>query len=258
MIQSCFKADNARIAALVLSAISLFFSVFAIVLSDYGLDTAFYPSAIPAYNGGNLSATISVLPGIVLLVGMVAFKGREREIVATVASGIQLLALLMYYADFCYEPSDFITNLPQLLTFSAFPLTAISFGSSLFVLLRDEDASLLAIIGAALTAIAILLTIVGVAPFGDSDWGDYYLSTLLHYSATWLAIPMAFASAETSSLRTAPMHFSPKASNVMKQSDEAEVFAASVETVKQLKGLLDSGAITQEEYDKKKAELLRL
>lgn len=263
MIQLRLKADNARIAALALSALSLFFSIFGIALDDNGLDASFFLSAIPAYNGSSLSALISVLPGAVLLVGTLAFKGKERKIAAVAASGIQLLALIMYYVESCHEPSDFITYLPKMLQFAIYPLCTISLGCTLYALLKKEEgAPLLLIAGIALTVIAIFSTMACIAPFGESRWyfdtKEYYLSTLFHYSASWLALPMIFRSVEAPSDQPMPAHAASTIQSHTAPVDGSPVLANNIELVKQLKDLLDAGAITQEDFDRKKKELLNL
>lgn len=257
------KADSARIAALVLSAMTLLFSVFAVILNEYGFHVEFYLSAMPAYNGGSLSSLMSVLPGIVLLVGMLMFDGDERKLLAVVASGIQLLALVMYYMGTCDSLGDFIAYLPQMLSFSIYPLAIISFGVALFALLKRKDAtSILFAVGIGLTVIALFLTLSGTAPFGNSSWyydtNEYYLNTFLHFSSSWLALPMVFASVDAASKQTVPSHAAKTRSDAATQIVESQTLADNMNLIKQLKELLDSGAITQEEFDRKKKELLKL
>lgn len=177
-----------------------------------------------------------------------------------------IVSLCLYKMSFCLYAlhySDNALEFPASLFNPYFILLiapfALSLAGAIWALSRNDDksAALLAL-AFCLTAFALLLMFLEVIPFGEKFGSTRYLSTFLRYSATWLCVPVVCAGMAANADCSKGQVASDRSEGVRDGGVRRANLKNSAETVKALKELLDMGAITEEEYEAKKRELLGL
>lgn len=144
-------------------------------------------------------------------------------------------------------------------------LALVAFLVCIFALPEKKYAVLIAC--AALCCVALAMTLATIPPPFGSDYGAYgfktfSISVLFSYAFFWVAVAFSIMSADRSDgdgapgdKKPLPLHsrgdMSAKDTPVLSMPEVSDV-------IKELKVLMDAGALTQEEFDSKKKELLGL
>lgn len=253
------RKDIANAIGAALSIIAFVFSFVCLEFGEYGCDIETIPALMPGWSGSGLEDIVSFLAGLVLLVGMIAFKGKARCLCVSASLAIYVLSFGLYVMQY----SDNVLALLLALLDPHFILViapfALSLAGALYMLAGGDDGSAVLLASAlGLIAFALLLMFLGKMPFGEDFEGTRYLSTFLRYSATWLCVPFACADMK-------PCVNDDKGQIALVDPGRASnsglyeaKLKAGAEMVKALKELLDMDAITLEEYEAKKRELLGL
>lgn len=145
---------------------------------------------------------------------------------------------------------------------SAFLVIAATLAVFLLCLLTIEDEKAPMFVVAALIAVSCFLVIAKMPPFGDSS--GIVLSNLIQYCAFWVTCAGAIQFSKRIPLECGRSIFKgeqKKKNEAVSSSSEptgVSNFFDDAESIKQLKVLCDEGAITQEEFDRKKKQILDL
>lgn len=204
-------------------------------------------------------AAIKAAPFIALVASVIEKnrKSSKHWIVASLVAWAASYALALFLPMiFVVEREYSIVEPPVFLLIVA---TLIAFFSCL-LLIDEERACALAL--AALAVIACILAITKTAPFGSSSF--VVLSNLIQYCAFWTACAGAIRLSKCIPVEDGQSVFKglfrKKREPVPSrgQSVDTSDFLKDAESVKQLKALCDEGAITQEEFDRKKKQIIGL
>lgn len=259
MVVFSVRKDTSRIIGIALATVAFIFSFVYVKHSEYGFRAEMYPALMPGWSGAGIEDIVSVFAALLLLIAMIALK-RMPQCVCVIIS------LCLYTMSFCLYALRFSDNVFELLTslFNPYFILLIapfvlSLAGAIWALARNDDksAALLAL-AFCLTAFALLLMFLEVIPFGEKFGSTRYLSTFLRYSATWLCVPFAYASMPASADCGKGQAAWGRPEGVRDGGMRQASLKNSAETVKSLKELLDMGAITEEEYESKKKDLLGL
>lgn len=202
---------------------------------------------------------VSVFAALLLLIAMIALKRMPQCVCAIVSLCLYIVSFCLYALHYSDNVLEFFASLldPHFVLLIA-PF-ALSLAGAIWALTHNDDKStVLLALALGLTAFALLLMFLEVIPFGDEFANTRYLSTFLRYSATWLCVPFACASMPASADCGKGQAAWGRPEGVRDGGMRQASLKNSAETVKSLKELLDMGAITEEEYESKKKDLLGL
>lgn len=227
----------------------------------------------------NLLATLS------LFLGAMGFAKKNRLIcIAPFAVWILVYLISVIRIPIMGGSISISASLVTPILFYAVPLVVFL----VIVLNKNQDLSKIALIAAAVFAIAALVALfVGWNPFGayheaykssyssyysSPEWHAYFITSCLRYIATcvgaaflvMLSAPASDAVSnedlvlEASVEQALLSEEAPKPSKPSKKKEKKPAFEDVANEMKGYKELLEMGAITQEEFDAKKTELLGL
>lgn len=149
-----------------------------------------------------------------------------------------------------------------ILYLSGFLVIAATLVAFLLCILVVDNEKAAMYVMAVLIVVSCVLAIAEVAPFGSSS--RILLGNLVQYCAFWVACAGAIRFSKRISLERGRSVFKgePKKRNEPVLSSDKLTresnFLDDAENIKQLKALCDEGAITQEEFDRKKKQILGL
>ncbi|WP_270471227.1 SHOCT domain-containing protein [Collinsella intestinalis] len=253
------RKDTSRIIGIVLASAALIFSFVCARYNEYGFRVEVHPALMPGWSGAGMEDIVSLFAALLLLIAMIVSR-RTPQCACVIAS------LCLYITSFCLYALHYSDNVLEFFASLLNPYFilliapfALSLAGAIWTLTRNDDksAALLAL-AFCLSAFALLLLFLEVIPFGDEFASTRYLSTFLRYSATWLCVPFACANMTASADRGRGQVASNQPGGVCDGGMRQSNMKSSAETVKALKELLDMGAITEEEYESKKKDLLGL
>lgn len=253
------QRNATRIIGIVLASVAFVFSFACVSYSEYGFRAEIFPALMPGWSGMDIEDIVSVFAALLLLIAMIALRRMPQCVCVIVSLCLYIVSFCLYALHYSDNALEFFASLldPHFILLIA-PF-ALSLAGAIWALTHNDDksAALLAL-ALGLTAFALLLMFLGVIPFGSGFASTRYLSTLLRYSATWFCVPFAYANMTASAVgdkgQIAPHQPKGMHEGGMQRAD----LQNSAEAIKALKELLDMGAITDEEYESKKKDLLGL
>ncbi len=259
MVGLSVRKDTSRIIGIALASVAFIFSFVCVSYSEYGFTVEMYPALMPGWSGSGIEDIVSFFAALLLLVAMIALRRMPQCVCVIVSLCLYKMSFCLYalhYSDNALEFPASLFNPYFILLIAPF---ALSLAGAIWALSRNDDksAALLAL-AFCLTAFALLLMFLEVIPFGEKFGSTRYLSTFLRYSATWLCVPVVCAGMAANADCSKGQVASDRSEGVRDGGVRRANLKNSAETVKALKELLDMGAITEEEYEAKKRELLGL
>lgn len=218
--------------------------------------------ALPLYLLRGLALiSIGIAPPLMLALSIMideASRKRSFIVAALVVNAMGYPSSQVLYGIFDgFGSFDF-----SLLAFGVEILTLVAFLVCILALSDKKYAAPIAC--AALCFTALVMTLAGIEPFGYDYAGEklFNISNLLWHVAFWVAVAFAVMSARQSTAASLRESKSSASAWTAKGSSNEAVANLSMseasKALKELKGLLEIGAITQSEYDAKKKELLGL
>ena len=253
------QRDATRIIGIALASVALVFSFACVSYSEYGFRTEVFPALMPGWSGMGIEDILSVFAAILLLIAMVALKRMPQCVCVIVSLCLYIVSFCLYALHYSDNALEFFASLLNPYFILLIAPFVLSLAGAIWALTRrnDKSAALLAL-AFGLTAFALLLMFLEVIPFGEEFASTRYLSTLFRYSATWLCVPFAYANMAASAVDDKGQIASHQPKGMHESKMQRANLQNSAEAIKALKELLDMDAITDEEYEAKKRELLGL
>lgn len=206
-----------------------------------------------------------IAPSALLVATFVACKAQLKKrllIAALVVNAVGypisfILSGLLAGSGFDLPPYLFIGFGLQLLTMAAFLVCALA--------LPDNKLAV-PVACAALCCVALVMTLMAVPPFGydygSLGWKSFRISTFLWYVSFCVAVAFAFMSVNQLNsegfFKDAPPSVLHLSGDSPSETAAYLPISEASECIKELKELVDVGALTQEEFENKKKELLGL
>lgn len=259
MVGLSVRKDTSRIIGIALASVAFIFSFACVKYSEYGFRTEMHPALMPGWSGAGIEDIVSLFAALLLLIAMIALKRIPQCMCVIVSLCLYIMSFCLYALHYSDNVLEFLASLLNPYFILLIAPFVLSLAGTIWALAQSDDksAALLAL-AFCLTAFALLLMFLGMVPFGEEFNSTRYLSTFLRYSATWLCVPFACASMTANADCGKGQGASDRAEGVRDGGMRYANVKDGAEAVKAFKELLDMGAITEEEYESKKRDLLGL
>ena len=240
-----------RIASVCLAVVSIVFAIFNIVLEP-GSPSVGIVNTYESFGWGAAFSTAQTVPSVILLIGLLIDSGDRKGVFSLLA----LSLCVVNYFGLALINSDGLLNVSSsvlsLLSLPSFNMCALMLVTSVVVFFVERDySSVLLLVGGATSVYALIRMFMGLTPFA---WGENEpcLSITLYYIALWMAAAFSIGSARSYGSERG---LSGLVRMKVKDAPSLSIIDAA-DLIKQYNDLLQMGAISEEEYLEKKAEIL--
>jgi len=240
-----------RIASVCLAVVSIVFAIFNIVLEP-GSPSVGILNTYESFGWGAAFSTAQTVPSVILLIGLLIDSGDRKGVFSLLA----LSLCVVNYFGLALINSDGLLNVSSsvlsLLSLPSFNMCALMLVTSVVVFFVERDySSVLLLVGGATSVYALIRMFMGLTPFA---WGENEpcLSITLYYIALWMAAAFSIGSARSYGSERG---LSGLVRMKVKDAPSLSIIDAA-DLIKQYNDLLQMGAISEEEYLEKKAEIL--